>query len=192
MSLNRKVKILKFGLVRDDHKVNDTVEASLSLPLFICSKYWVYVDVYCCRCARCFQVLSQKAAASYLRFISPFIYIWFSTSSIATISSLFDSEIQITVISAVIAFGFLCNAQILTPKINQFRDRASAGEVAEKAFARLHLLSVTIFGSQFLVAYTYHFTNLFYLEPYMIVFITRFKSIPKTPLYRARHTNSPF
>ena len=74
----------------------------------------------------------------------------FTTSSIATISSLFDSEIQITVISAVIAFGFLFNAQILTPKINQFRDKSSAGEVAaEKIFARLHLFSVAIFGSQF-------------------------------------------
>ena len=102
----------------------------------------------------------------------------FVTSSIATISSLFDSEIQITVISAVVAFGFLFNAQILTQKFNQFRDRASAGEVAaEKAFARLHLFSVTIFGSQFLASlYLIISQTLFYLEPYMIVFI-RFKSI---------------
>ena len=101
-----------------------------------------------------FKVLSQKAAASYLRVLFPRLFIFgFATSSIATISSLFDIEIQITVISAVIAFGFLFNAQILTPKINQFRDRASEGEVAaEKAFARLHLLSVTIFGSQFLAS----------------------------------------
>ena len=74
----------------------------------------------------------------------------FATSSIATISSLFDDGILITVISAVIAFGFLFNALILTPKINQFRDKSISGEVAaEKAFARLHLFSVAIFGSQF-------------------------------------------
>ena len=101
-----------------------------------------------------FKVLSQKAAASYLRVLFPRLFMFgFTTSSIATISSLFDSEIQIIGISAIIALGFLFNALVLTPKINQFRDRASAGEVAaEKAFARLHLLSVTIFGSQFLAS----------------------------------------
>ena len=101
-----------------------------------------------------FKVLSQKAAASYLRVLFPRLFMFgFATSSIATISSLFDSGILITVISAVIAFGFLFNALILTPKINQFRDKSITGEVAaEKAFARLHLLSVTIFGSQFLAS----------------------------------------
>ena len=98
-----------------------------------------------------FKVLSQKAAASYLRVLFPRLFMFgFATSSIATVSSLFDSGILITVISAVIAFGFLFNAVILTPKINQFRDKSITGEVAaEKAFARLHLFSVAIFGSQF-------------------------------------------
>ena len=98
-----------------------------------------------------FKVLSQKAAASYLRVLFPRLFMFgFVTSSIATISSLFDSGIPITVISAVIAFGFLFNALILTPKINQVRDKSIKGEAAaEKAFARLHLFSVAIFGSQF-------------------------------------------
>ena len=101
-----------------------------------------------------FKVLSQKAAASYLRVLFPRLFIFgFVTSSIATIFSLLDSGLLVAVVSATIALGFLFNALILTPKINQFRDRASAGEVAaEKAFARLHLLSVTIFGSQFLAS----------------------------------------
>ena len=101
-----------------------------------------------------FKVLSQKAAASYLRVLFPRLFIFgFVTSSIATIFSLLDSGLLVAVVSATIALGFLLNALILTPKINQFRDRASAGEVAaEKAFARLHLLSVTIFGSQFLAS----------------------------------------
>ena len=98
-----------------------------------------------------FKVLSQKAAASYLRVLFPRLFIFgFVTSSIATIFSLLDSGLLVAVVSATIALGFLFNALVLTPKINQFRDRASAGEVAaEKAFARLHLFSVTIFGSQF-------------------------------------------
>ena len=98
-----------------------------------------------------FKVLSQKAAASYLRVLFPRLFMFgFATSSIATIFSLFDGGILITVISAVIAFGFLFNALILTPKINQFRDKSITGEVAaEKAFARLHLFSVAIFGIQF-------------------------------------------
>ena len=101
-----------------------------------------------------FKVLSQKAAASYLRVLFPRLFIFgFVTSSIATIFSLLDSGLLVAVVSATIALGFLFNALILTPKINQFRDRASAGEVAaEKAFARLHLLSVTIFASQFLAS----------------------------------------
>ena len=101
-----------------------------------------------------FKVLSQKAAASYLRVLFPRLFIFgFVTSSIATILSLLDSGLLVGGVSATIALGFLFNALILTPKINQFRDRASAGEVAaEKAFARLHLFSVTIFGSQFLAS----------------------------------------
>lgn len=98
-----------------------------------------------------FKVLSQKAAASYLRVLFPRLFMFgFVTSSIATIFSLFDSEMLITMVSTAIAFGFLFNALILTPKINQFRDKANSGEVdAEKMFARLHLFSVSIFGSQF-------------------------------------------
>ena len=98
-----------------------------------------------------FKVLSQKAAASYLRVLFPRLFMFgFATSSIATIFSLFDGGILITVISALIAFGFLFNALILTPKINQFRDKSITGEVAaEKAFARLHLFSVAIFSIQF-------------------------------------------
>ena len=101
-----------------------------------------------------FIVLSQKAAALYLRVLFPRLFMFgFLTSSIATIYSLLDSGLLVAAVSAIIALGFLFNALILNPKINQFRDRASAGEVAaEKVFARLRLFSVTIFGSQFLAS----------------------------------------
>ena len=98
-----------------------------------------------------FKVLSQKAAASYLRVLFPRLFMFgLVTSSIATISSIFDGKLLITAISTAIAFGFLFNALILTPKINHFRDQANSGEIeAEKIFARLHLISVGIFGCQF-------------------------------------------
>ena len=98
-----------------------------------------------------FTVLSQKAAASYLRVVFPRLFIFgFATSSAATVSSLFDGGLLITVVSSMIACGFLFNALILTPKINQFRDRANSGAVdAKRVFARLHFFSVAIFGSQF-------------------------------------------
>ena len=98
-----------------------------------------------------FKASSQKAAASYLRVLFPRLFMFgFVTSSIAAIVSMFDNEHLITVVSATTAFGFLFNALILTPKINKFRDRANSGNAdAEKVFARLHLLSVGIFGSQF-------------------------------------------
>ena len=98
-----------------------------------------------------FKVLSQNAAASYLRVLFPRLFMFgFMTSSIAAIFSLVNNEVLITLVSTAIAFGFLFNALILTPKINQFRDRANSGEIdAEKIFARLHLFSVGIFGCQF-------------------------------------------
>ena len=125
----------------------------MSLPLFLHAANIGFMLMFTVVVAPAvFKVLSQKAAASYLRVLFPRLFMFgFTTSSIATISSLFDSEIKVTAISAVIAFGFLFNAQILTPKINQFRDRASAGELL-KGFARLHLFSVTIFSSQFLAS----------------------------------------
>ena len=132
--------------------MNETTEASLSLPLFTHAANIGFMLMFTVVVAPAvFKVLSQKAAASYLRVLFPRLFMFgFTTSSIATISSLFDSEIQIIGISAIIALGFLFNALFLTPKINQYRDRASTGEVAaEKVFARLHLFSVTIFGSQF-------------------------------------------
>jgi len=135
--------------------VNETLEASLSLPLFIHAANIGFMLMFTIVVAPAvFKALSQKAAASYLRVLFPRLFIFgFVTSSIATISSLVDGGLLLAAVSAIIALGFLFNALILTPKINQFRDRASAGEVAaEKAFARLHLLSVTIFGSQFLAS----------------------------------------
>jgi hypothetical protein len=133
----------------------ETLEASLSVPLFIHAANIGFMLMFTVVVAPAvFKVLSQKAAASYLRVLFPRLFIFgFVTSSIATISSLLDSGLLVALVSATIALGFLFNALILTPKINQFRDRASAGEVAaEKAFARLHLFSVTIFGSQFLAS----------------------------------------
>ena len=98
-----------------------------------------------------FKALSQKAAASYLRILFPRLFMFgFVTSSIATFFSLVEGELLDIFVSAAIAFGFLINALILTPKINQFRDKANSGDGdSEKIFARLHLLSVSIFGSQF-------------------------------------------
>ena len=98
-----------------------------------------------------FKALSQKAAASYLRVLFPRLFIFgFVTTSIAAVFSVINGELLVTMVSTAIAFGFLFNAFVLTPKINQFRDRANSGEVgSEKVFARLHLFSVGIFGCQF-------------------------------------------
>ena len=98
-----------------------------------------------------FKVLSQKAAASYLRVLFPRLFIFgFVTTSIASVFSFINGEMLVTVVSTAIAFGFLFNAFVLTPKINQSRDRTNSGEVgSEKVFAQLHLFSVGIFGCQF-------------------------------------------
>ena len=112
-----------------------------------------------------FKVLSQKAAASYLRVLFPRLFIFgFATSSIATFFSIIDGEMLITLVSIGIAFGFLFNALILTPKINQFRDRANSGEVeGKKMFARLHLFSVGIFGTQFFASLALIISHLYFI-----------------------------
>ena len=129
-----------------------------------------------------FKVLSQKAAASYLRVLFPRLFMFgFVTSSIATIFLMLDGELLITVVSTTIAFGFLFNALILNSKINQFRDRANAGEVdAEKMFARLHLFSVGIFGSQFFASlYLIISQTYFSLKPNMTLSILQVQTIFK-------------
>ena len=98
-----------------------------------------------------FKVLSQKAAASFLRILFPRLFLFgVTTSGIATIFAVFNSQLQIAAISAIITIGFLFNTVILTPQINRFRDKTLNGDTgAKKIFERLHLLSVTIFVSQF-------------------------------------------
>ena len=90
----------------------------MSLPLLIhAANIGFMLMFYCCRCSCSLLSFISKAAASYLRVLFPRLFMFgFTTSSIATISSLFDSGTQIIGISAVIAFGFLFNALILTPK----------------------------------------------------------------------------
>ena len=90
----------------------------MSLPLFIHAANIGFMLMFTVVVAPAvFKVLSQKAAASYLRVLFPRLFMFgFTTSSIATISSLFDSEIQITVISAVIAFGFLLLILFVVPR----------------------------------------------------------------------------
>ena len=111
-----------------------------------------------------FKVLSQKAAASFLRVLFPRLFLFgFTTSSIAVALSVLESQMHVAIVSAVIALGFLFNAIILTPQINRFRDKMMSGEVGAKTvFARLHLLSVAIFVCQFATSlYLISFNNLF-------------------------------
>ena len=50
----------------------------MSLPLFIHAANIGFMLMFTVVVAPAvFKVLSQKAAASYLRFISPFVYVWF-------------------------------------------------------------------------------------------------------------------
>ena len=97
-----------------------------------------------------FKVLSQKAAASYLRVLFPRLFLFGAPpSGIAPTTAIFKYQVHIPALSPVITLGFFFNAAILTPQINRFRDKTIAGDAgAKKVFARLHLLSVAIFISQ--------------------------------------------
>lgn len=102
-----------------------------------------------------FRALSQKAAGAYLRVLFPRMFIYgFFTSALATITGFFEGDNQIVVISATIAIGFLINAFLITPKINNYRDKMLEGDLtAKKRFGWLHFLSVALFLSQLLASF---------------------------------------
>ncbi|MBL6595933.1 MAG: DUF4149 domain-containing protein [Candidatus Puniceispirillum sp.] len=99
-----------------------------------------------------FKVLSQKAAGAYLRKLFPRLFLFgFITSSSATVAAIFESHAMNIFTSAFIAAGFLGNAFILTPKINQYRDAVLGGDATAKTmFGRLHFISVAVFVLQLL------------------------------------------
>ena len=101
-----------------------------------------------------FNVLSQKAAGTYLRKLFPRMFMFgFITSSFAALVALFDSYSPNVIISALVALGFLGNAFVLTPLINKYRDALLAGDAAAKTmFGRLHLISVAVFLVQLLAS----------------------------------------
>ena len=93
---------------------------------------------------------------------------------LAGILFIFGKSFYGSIISILMALGFLANTYIITPKINKLRDLSISGNVsAGKHFKFLHLLSVFIFLFQILgsisILITYSFNHILFFYNNLLV-----------------------
>ena len=97
-----------------------------------------------------FKTLSAKAVGAFLRVLFPRLFLFGMVLALAAIGAAVraGADWQLTA-SVLIAAGFAVNVFVLTPRINDYRDRDLAGDAAAKRiFGLLHLASVGIFLAQ--------------------------------------------
>ena len=100
-----------------------------------------------------FSTLSSEQSSKFLRSVFPrlFIFGFILSSSSAILSIITNNLIEFYSLTFV-SILFLLNRNLITPKINFYRDRDIKGdEVAKKYFKMLHLLSVFFFVLNFIV-----------------------------------------
>ena len=99
-----------------------------------------------------FKTLDEENLQKFLRFVFPRLFKFcLILVMLAGILFLFGKSFFGSIISITMAFGFLANAYVITPKINKYRDLSLSGDTAsKKKFKLLHLLSVSIFLLQIL------------------------------------------
>ena len=100
-----------------------------------------------------FKTLDNKSSSKFLRSIFPRIFFFgFVVSFTSAIISLYSSKFLEFYSLSFISLLFLINRNIITPKINFFRDKEIEGDVnAQKYFKLLHLISVIFFILNFLI-----------------------------------------
>ena len=113
-----------------------------------------------------FSTLSSEQSSKFLRSVFPrlFIFGFILSSSSAILSIITNNLIEFYSLTFV-SILFLLNRNLITPKINFYRDRDIKGdEVAKKYFKMLHLLSVFFFVLNFIVLIVLLFKNSFDLN----------------------------
>ena len=100
-----------------------------------------------------FKILDNKTSSKFLRSIFPRTFFFgfvvsFTSAMISLNSSKFLEFYSLVFISLL----FLINRNVITPKINFFRDKENEGDVkAQKYFKLLHLISVIFFILNFFI-----------------------------------------
>lgn len=102
-----------------------------------------------------FLKLDAAIAGRFVRNIFPWYFLVIVALSVVAAASLVAARPLEASVMGLIAFGAFVSRQILMPRSNDHRDRMIRGDAkAEKAFARLHRLSVWINGAQLAGAFT--------------------------------------
>ena len=94
-----------------------------------------------------FRTLDEFYAQKFLRFIFPRFFKFCLLIIIITgLFFILGSSFFGSIVSVIIAIGFLVNTYILMPMINQMRDQSISGnDLAKRKFNILHLISVLVF-----------------------------------------------
>ena len=102
-----------------------------------------------------FIKLDEATAGRFVRGIFPWYYLVIAVLSVLAAASLVSISPVEASIMGLIALGAFVSRQILMPRITDHRDGMLKGNAkAEKAFARLHQLSVWINGVQLVGAFS--------------------------------------
>ena len=100
-----------------------------------------------------FKTLSNEYSSKFLRSIFPRMFLFgFILSFLSAIVSIYSGYFLEFYVLTIVSILFLINRNLITPKINFYRDREIEGdEKAKKYFKLLHLLSVIFFIINFII-----------------------------------------
>ena len=100
-----------------------------------------------------FKTLSNEYSSKFLRSIFPRMFLFgFILSFLSAIVSFYSGYFLEFYVLTIVSMLFLINRNLITPKINFYRDREIEGdEKAKKYFKLLHLLSVIFFITNFVI-----------------------------------------
>ena len=110
-----------------------------------------------------FATLSTNASSKFLRTIFPRMFLFgFIITVLSLILSYISGDILYSILLIVVAISFIINRNYLTPKINNFRDKELEGDKnASSSFKYMHLLSVLLFISNFIILVSIVIINYF-------------------------------
>ncbi len=110
-----------------------------------------------------FATLSTNASSKFLRTIFPRMFLFgFIITVLSLILSYISGDILYSILLIVVAISFIINRNYITPKINNFRDKELEGDKnASSSFKYMHLLSVLLFISNFIILVSIVIINYF-------------------------------
>ena len=101
-----------------------------------------------------FGTLDADTAGRYIRSIFPRYFLLIAVLAVIAAASLAVLRPIEAFVMALIAAGAIVSRQSLMPRINRHRDRATDGDmVSDRAFTRLHRITVCINGAQIIGAF---------------------------------------